>query len=65
MKLWGDEQVQELLQPETMRLGELIEQRQLDDFLAASRQPRFRFEQPWQRLLSLEMTLNFLDSDRR
>ncbi|HEX9002129.1 MAG TPA: hypothetical protein VGB07_19640 [Blastocatellia bacterium] len=63
MKLWRDEQVRELLRPETMRLGELIERRQLDGFLAASRQPQFLFEQQWQRLLSLEITLNFLHSE--
>lgn len=63
MKLWRDEQVRELLRPETMRLGELIDRRLLQNFLAASRQPQFLFEQQWQRLLSLEITLNFLHSE--
>lgn len=65
MKLWRDEQVRELLRPETMRLGELIDRRLLQNFLAASRQPQFPFEQQWQRLLSLEMMLSFLHSEWR
>jgi hypothetical protein len=65
MRLWRDEQVRELLQPETMLAGEWIERRRLQDILKASQQPQFPFEQQWQRLLSLEMTLRFLRSDRR
>jgi hypothetical protein len=60
MCLWQDEQVRELLQVETMRLNELLEQQRLRDFLAASQQSHFAFDGQWQRLLSLEMTLRFL-----
>lgn len=56
-RLWLDEQVRELLQPQTMLVGELIERRRLTEFLAASRQPQFPFDQQWRRLLSLEMAL--------
>jgi hypothetical protein len=65
VRLWRDEQVRELLQPETMLVGEWIERRRLREFLMASQQSQFSFGQQWQRLLSLEMALRFLRPEWR
>jgi hypothetical protein len=55
--LWRDSQVRELLEPEKMRLRELIEASRLKDFLDSSRTSIFQYDQHWNRILTLEMAL--------
>ena len=57
VQLWRNEEVQQWLTPEQMRLNEVLPSESLKAFLAASRQPGFSFEQQWQRVLSCELAL--------
>lgn len=59
-RLWGETAVSEILNPTTMRLAELLDGPALANFLARSRQPAFSQDEPWSRLLSLELALHRL-----
>jgi hypothetical protein len=59
LRLLHDEEIQETLNPETMRLGRLIDPSLLRNFLESSRQVRFAFDLQWRRVLAAEMTLRF------
>jgi hypothetical protein len=61
-QLWQEEEVRDLLQPATMRAGQLLDPVALGDFLRRSQQPGFPFNDQWARLLSLEYTLRSLAS---
>ena len=65
LRLLYDEEVQETLNPATMRLGRLIDPSLLRNFLESSRQVCFAFDQQWRRVLAAEMTLQFVDGARR
>ncbi len=64
LRLLGDEEVRETLNPATMRLGGLIDPSLLRNFLKASRQACFAFDLQWRRVLAVEMTLRFVDGLR-
>lgn len=59
LRLWGDEEVRETLNPVNMRLNRLIDRSWLQNFLESSKLPGFAFDHQWSRLLSAEMTLRF------
>ncbi|MBI3775475.1 MAG: hypothetical protein HY273_07975 [Gammaproteobacteria bacterium] len=59
-RLWSDTAVSDLLNPATMRLAEILDGPALASFLQRSRQPVFSQDEPWSRLLSLELALNRL-----
>jgi asparagine synthase (glutamine-hydrolysing) len=61
LQLWAEEDVRDLLHPETMKLSPLVDPTALADFLRHSREDNFRFNGQWSRVLSLEYTLNVLD----
>jgi hypothetical protein len=61
-QIWREPEIGELLDPDRMRLGELIDVKRLRRFLNASREPRFRYDQQWNRVLSLEMALSAVDT---
>lgn len=56
-QIWREPEVNAMLDPKRMRLRELIEGSRLRRFLIASREPHFRYDQQWNRVLSLEMAL--------
>jgi hypothetical protein len=56
-QIWREPEVGEMLDPDRMRLGELIDVKRLRRFLNASLEPRFRYDRQWNRVLSLEMAL--------
>lgn len=58
--LWDEEEVQELLQPATMRLGSVIALDAMQDFLRRSQEPAFPWDAQWARVLSLEYALQRL-----
>ncbi len=60
MRLWRQPEVSGLLDPQKMRLNELIGENRIRGFLDSSRDPHFRFEQQWNRVLSLEMALSLI-----
>ncbi|MCI0337014.1 MAG: hypothetical protein L0226_05530 [Acidobacteria bacterium] len=62
LQLWREPEVCELLEPEKMRLNELLEISRLRGFLDSSRAPHFQFDHQWNRVLSLEMALKILRS---
>jgi hypothetical protein len=57
LQIWREPEVYELLDPGRMRLRELIEVNRLRPFLNASQEAHFRYDQQWNRVLSLEMAL--------
>jgi hypothetical protein len=57
LQLWREPEVNEIFDPGKMQLSELIAVERLRDFLDASRQPYFGYDQQWNRILSLEMAL--------
>jgi asparagine synthase (glutamine-hydrolysing) len=57
LRLWRAPEVRELLDPQKMRLNNLIDPKRLADFLEDSRKPGFQFDLQWSRMLSLEMAL--------
>jgi asparagine synthase (glutamine-hydrolysing) len=65
LQLWADEEVRELLNPATMRLGRLLDPPAVADFLRRSREPGFGFDGQWARLLSLEYALRVLEGARQ
>jgi hypothetical protein len=60
LQLWRDDEVRDLLNPESMQLNELTGKRGLRDFLDASRETNFAFEDQWNYILSVEMALRAL-----
>jgi hypothetical protein len=60
LRLLHDEEVRETLNPATMRLGRLIDPSLLRNFLESARQVCFAFDHQWRRLLTAEMTLQFV-----
>jgi hypothetical protein len=60
LQLWRDDEVRDLLNPESMQLNELTGKRGLRDFLDASRGTNFAFEDQWNYILSVEMALRAL-----
>lgn len=60
LRLWREQEVRALLQPEGMALGEFLDRPALADYLARSRGHDFPYDGQWQRLLSLEATLQGL-----
>ncbi len=63
LRLWNDQQVQEMLTPARMRLNRLIDEFRLQGFLDSSRQAHFAYDHQWRRLLSVEMALRFLHGE--
>ena len=61
LQLWQQEEVKELLNPETMRLGGLLDAAVLRRFLTSSQEMNFPYGAQWNRLLSLELSLRQLD----
>jgi hypothetical protein len=61
LQLWHDEEVCELLQPTTMKLGCLLHQTALVDFLKRGQREIFPFNDQWARMLSVEYTLHRLE----
>jgi hypothetical protein len=57
VQLWRDEAVRALLQPEQMRLSQVLPAASLAQFLQASQQTSFGYDQQWCRVLSCEMAL--------
>ena len=57
LQLWREAEVQELLAPEQMQLSNILSSKSLHNFLQASRQVSFPFEQQWGRVLSCELAL--------
>jgi asparagine synthase (glutamine-hydrolysing) len=57
LRLWRESELRQLLEPEKMRIGELIEASRLKDFLDSSRTSIFQYDQHWNRILTLEMAL--------
>ena len=60
MRLWSEEEVRELLDPTKMQLSGLFNGSALVRYLAESQKENFLYEEQWQRLLSMETTLNAL-----
>jgi hypothetical protein len=60
LQLWREEEVRELLHPQSMRVCSLLVATSVTPFLEASRQAQFPFNQQWSRLLSLEHALHVL-----
>ncbi len=56
-RLWREPEVCALLDPDKMRLGDLIDATRLKEFLDASQQSHFQFDRQWNRMVSLEMAL--------
>ena len=65
IQLWGEETIQGLLNPDSMRLASLIDRAALAHFLDCSRQSSFSFDFQWERLVSLEYTLYALSQEQR
>lgn len=65
MQLWEEEGVKELLNPETMRLSELLDPAGLRRFISSSKEIGFPYGAQWNRLLSLELSLRLLDHQPR
>ncbi|HEV2117984.1 MAG TPA: hypothetical protein VGR48_18250 [Terriglobales bacterium] len=65
MMLWQESEVRELLQPSAMRTSEWLDEHGLQNFLQESQQPGFSRDGEWQRLLSLEYTLQELQGLQR
>ncbi len=61
LHLWREEEVREVLRPDTMRMGCLVDRATLGDFLERSRRSDFPFDGQWARVLSLESTLRLLE----
>jgi asparagine synthase (glutamine-hydrolysing) len=65
LQLWSDEETREILEPREMQLSGLIDPLLLHDFIEAAQQPEFAYDPQWQRVLSLEMTMQFRLKDLR
>ncbi len=64
LQLWREEPVRELMNPETMRVRTLLDPVALRHFLVLSQREDFAFNEQWNRLLSLEYTLQVLERAR-
>ena len=58
LKLWREEEVQDLFAASTLKVEEVVEPSQLKIFLDQSRKAEFAFSEQWSRLLSLEYALS-------
>jgi hypothetical protein len=61
LQLWSEEEVNDLLRPETMKLTPLVDPTALGDFLRHSREDNFLSNDQWSRVLSLEYALSILE----
>jgi hypothetical protein len=64
LQLWREEEVRDLLRPQSMRVCSLLDATAVAPFLEASKQAQFPFNQQWSRLLSLEYALKVLHETR-
>jgi len=60
IKLWGEEEVRDLLNPGKMSLGSVADKKALHYFLAKSEKADFKYNEQWTRMLTLEYTLHAL-----
>ena len=61
IRLWGEEEVRDLLDPGKMRLGCMADKKALEYFLSHSEKQDFKFNEQWTRMLTLEYTLRVLE----
>jgi hypothetical protein len=64
LQLAQDQQARDVLHPPTMRLKGLLDSSSLADFLRRAREPGFRYDGQWARVLTLEITLRKLANCR-
>lgn len=62
IRLWHDQEVQDLLDPAKMNVGQIMEADALSSFLKRSQEEGFLYDKQWRWLLSLEQSLAFLNS---
>ena len=60
-QLWRNEQIRELLNPASMKLGSWLDATSLSSFLKRSKEAGFPFSDQWARLLTLECALRFVN----
>jgi hypothetical protein len=65
LRLWQDPQVQQLLQPSRLLSTQLLDAKGVENFLERSRRPDFAYSGQWAFLLTLECTLQRLQSVTR